>query len=82
MDFNINDYVLVKLTVAGRWLHRKRHDELRREYPSLPKYVPPKADADGYTKWQLWELMQVFGPGMSLVRDPPFEMVIRIPEPA
>jgi hypothetical protein len=72
--FNINEMVRVRLSPEGRLIHRRQHDELRRQYPSIGKYTPPKADAEGYTRWQLWHLMQTFGPSITLGSKPPFEM--------
>jgi hypothetical protein len=78
LAFNVNDNVRVRLTDAGRLHHRRQHDKLRREYPSIGRYRPPKADAEGYTSWQLWDLMKTFGPIISMGSPPPFEMDIRI----
>lgn len=77
VDFNINDYVWVRLTQTGKLIHRRRYDELRREVPSLPKYRAPLPDAAGYTRWQMWELMQTFGPHISMAADPPFHLDIK-----
>ena len=72
VDFNINENVWVRLTQSGKLIHRRQHDELRKEFPSLGRYRPPYADAAGYTRWQLWDLMQTFGPHITLGGDPPF----------
>lgn len=84
MLFNINSRVRVKLTPAGMKHHRLNHDEqmddcVRRGFPTYP-YHPPQEDGDGWSEWQLWHLMSLFGPIMSMGSDPPFEMVIEIPD--
>lgn len=63
MEFNINDYVKVKLTDLGKEILRNQHKIL---YKKLPKecyaeYQEPKEDENGYSKWQLWGLMSHFG---------------------
>lgn len=81
MKFNINNTVKVKLTDFGFSILEKEHAELQRQFPSLPDYEPPKVDAERYTEFQMWKLMQIFGPyivlGMPLL---PFESNILIEE--
>lgn len=78
VKFNINDYVWVRLTDAGKIACRRQHDELRRQYPMIGKYVPPETDAQGYSRWQLWQLMQTFGPSISHGSPVPFDTEIKI----
>lgn len=59
--FNINDYVRVQLTDKGRQLHRERHERLFGEHFAQLPYIPPKEDADGWSRWQLWALMEELG---------------------
>ena len=84
VDFNINDYVMVKLTPRGRDLHRKAHHALMASLPRTPDwaYSPPTEDAEGWSKWQAWDLMSSFGEHISLGGEPPFETGIRIMLPA
>lgn len=79
IKFNVNSSVRVKLTDEGRKIHRDRHDNLRKKLPSGVEfnYRPPEEDADGYSKWQLWELMQVFGPHICLGCVNPFDTEIQ-----
>jgi len=63
-SFNINDTVKVKLTEAGRNILRDRHDEAYSSVPQFiekPEYKLPEVDSNGYTKFQLHELMNIFG---------------------
>jgi hypothetical protein len=81
--FNVNDNVRIRLTKHGRAIHRDNFKKLfptGRKLISL-KYSPPKEDADGWSTWQLWRLMQEFGPHMNTGFDPPFETEIEIPTP-
>ncbi len=80
--FNINDYVRVRLTEDGRGIDRMRYEEkfprhLREKYP----YRPPEENADGWSKWQLWHLMETFGRNISLGGILPFETTIELLPP-
>lgn len=61
VKINLNDKVRVKLTDHGRAVCQKHWGE------------PPKEDADGWSTWQLWVLMQEFGQHMYLGCPSPFE---------
>jgi len=80
MEFNINDYVKVKLTNYGLSILEAQHNELHSYFSNQQPFEPPKTDENGYTKFQLWHLMQTFGPhiGASLIN--PFETDIIICE--
>lgn len=73
LPFNINDQVRVKLTPVGlQFLKANGHDwRLTPDASNAP-------DERGWSTWQLWDLMQIFGPiiyhGCSL----PFETSIII----
>lgn len=77
-EFNINCCVKVRLTDLGRKIHREAHDDLVRQYPKAGAYRPPEEDADGWSKWQMWCLMQEFGPHISLGMHQPIEAGILI----
>ena len=65
MEFNVNEKVRVKLTDHGRTVHAADHalfwagTTLPPE--KRPAYMPPKEDAEGWSEWQLWTLMEAFG---------------------
>jgi hypothetical protein len=44
-------------------------------------YRPPEEDAEGWSKWQLWSLMSLFGPCMHMGCDVPFETDMRLANP-
>jgi len=79
MKFNINNNVRVKLTDKGREIHRKKYDNLWNGYHSLP-YIPVEEDENGWSTWQLWQLMSNFGDSMYNGCDLPFETEIEIME--
>jgi hypothetical protein len=81
--FNINHNVKVKLTNVGRKIHRDQHDELygrlRRTPGAMPfEYTSPREDADGWSTWQLWVLMETFGNHMGMGAEVPFETEILV----
>ncbi len=65
-SFNINNYVHVRLTAKGRnVLHSQ-------------KIKIPSEDQNGFSKWQLWELMNTFGPYLHNGETVPFETTIKL----
>jgi hypothetical protein len=82
MSFNVNNHVRVKLTSAGLAELRRQGNELRARFPKLPPYEPPKPDADGWYRFQAWNLMQDLGHLMYLgCSDQPFETEIQLELP-
>lgn len=65
-NVNINDNVYVRLTARGRSILLEN---------AQPVPVP---DADGYTRWQLWDLMQTFGKYLFNGSIVPFETDIAL----
>ena len=80
---NLNDTVLVKLTDHGRELMRKNYEALWAWHAVPPyEFKLPKEDADGFSKWQLWSLMQEFGAHIHMGMRNPFDLTIRVQESA
>jgi len=76
---NINDTVKVKLNDYGREYLRKQHEELFELCLGRVPYNPRKEDEEGYSSWQLWDLMNTFGPATYLgATELPFETEIVI----
>jgi hypothetical protein len=78
ISFNINHFVRVRLTDRGRAELRRQHDELNAPrvaagYPPFPFLLK---EVDGWSRWQLHELMQQLGPLCCVGFDPPFETTI------
>lgn len=67
----LNDRVRVKLTAEGRRHHRKFHDD--NHTASGVTYREPQTDSVGYSTFQLWELMQIFGSRMGIGKSSIFE---------
>lgn len=79
-EFNVNMNVRVKLTDYGRRLHRENHEALYRNVGAEPsRYRAPEEDADGWSTWQLWDLMHEFGKSLwNGARDIPFMLSIQL----
>ncbi len=71
---NINNIVRVRLTNSGRAALKLQHSEFL-----LGPYTPPKEDSDGWSEWQLWELMQDLGHLCRMGGELPFETTIQLP---
>lgn len=78
IEFNINEWVQVRLTDVGRAeLHRQREELNKRlKRPFMHSIV--NEDADGWSRWQMWNLMQRLGHLCGLGTQIPFETAIRI----
>lgn len=68
VKFNINNVVKVKLTDLGRKILAA----------DTHRYIVLKEDRAGWSEWQLWELMQVFGPHLYMGASLPFEAEITL----
>lgn len=75
INFNINQWVKVKLNDKGISILERQHIELyhRFEYSKRKSFTPPKVDEDGYSKFQLHDLMNRFGAYCTLGEETPFE---------
>lgn len=79
IEFNVNNYVWVKLTGVGIKELERQHRELREAFPGIGgNFEPPKSDDEGWSKWQMHDLMNRFGHMMSCGMQVPFETTIRI----
>lgn len=81
MKFNVNDKVRVRLTDYGRQCLADNYHRL-----SVSARVPisapnPTPDDEGWTEWQLWTLMQEFGPHMRMGSAVPFETTVELVPP-
>ena len=78
IKFNINQTVKVKLTETGIRELEEQRQELKSRLPnpdSMRDYVH-EPDEDGYTSFQMWQLIQELGPLCQLGCEPPFETEI------
>ena len=64
---NLNDTIKVKLTDHGKDIYYHRFDNL---IETGVKFTPkmPKVDADGYTKFQLWDFIQLYGQHIDMIK--------------
>ena len=66
---NINDIVRVKLTDFGKSIYYHQYDRLNESYgKQIIQPFYPKVDKDGYTSFQLWNLMKLYGQFLSMGR--------------
>jgi hypothetical protein len=81
--FNVNSSIRARITPHGeRCLFKNREDLERQIGRKLPfGFVIPKADPDGWTRFQMWEFMSSFGPHIYNGCKLPFEIEIEIPIP-
>ena len=85
-DFNINNYVKIKLTDEGLKILETQHNEmLKKLTPETAKNIGPfrvpEVDQEGYSQIKLWELMHLFGNYMRNGNlNLPFENIIQIPD--
>ncbi len=71
MKFNVNDYVTVTLNEGGCRVYK--------EYWEESDITPPRNFQPGdKLKDQLWHVMAIFGPHITLTVDPPFSTEIEI----
>lgn len=75
---NINYNVWVKLTPEGKKQYRKYYRDLFRNISSFIEVKKLPAPDNGWYKFQMWELMEVFGPALYMGCRVPFETEIRI----
>lgn len=74
---NINETVKVKLNEVGLAIYADRAKETNKRFEEnnvkwkCPLY--PKRDDKGYVKFQLWDLMNLYGEHLGLTLMSPFE---------
>ena len=82
MIFNINDCIKIKITDYGFEILEEQHQELIDRVPmyNVPfEEVKPKVDSEGWTRMQMWEVFEIFGPYMGMGQKPAIEIDIMIP---
>ena len=62
MIINLNDFIKVKLTDFGKEIYYHQHDEVNSFWKKeVIKPSFPKVDENGYTSFQLWYFMNLYG---------------------
>ena len=60
---NLNYYIKVKLTEHGKEVHREYWEPICNELKLA--YKEPEVDSDGYSSFQMYDFMNVFGKHMT-----------------
>ena len=68
MIINLNDNIKVKLNDRGKDIFYHQYDDI----PNLEPHYP-KVDADGYTEFQIWCFMELYGEHIGMVKPPVLE---------
>ena len=62
MRINLNESIKVRLTNYGKDIYYHQFDEFnKRMGKEVCKPSFPKVDEDGYTKFQLWSFIELYG---------------------
>lgn len=82
IDFNLNDYVYVRITPRGFDMLSARDAEFNAKFGAITLTGSSRRSAEqvgqGHTRWQLWDLISTFGAGIYLGCVPPFETTIQL----
>ena len=66
---NLNETIKVKLTPYGAEIYYKQFDELNKQYGrQICKPHMPRIDKDGYTEFQLWHFMELYGQHIGMCK--------------
>lgn len=66
---NLNDTVRVKLTRLGKAIYRHRYDQINAcAGEEVVKPIDPKEDEQGYTSFQLWDFIELYGQHIGMGR--------------
>lgn len=81
--FNVNHFVRVKLTDRGRKILRENYARDMGAMANKHPYLETTPDAEGWTRFQLWDLMREFGGSIGCGMNGPFEteIIIEMPQP-
>lgn len=73
---NLNDWVRVRLTDYGREVIREQNREWTKK--TGHEFTGPEEDDDGWTRWQLWSLIERFAGHVTMGGVMPYETGIKI----
>lgn len=80
---NLNEVVKVKLTDLGKDIYYHQFDELNQRCGRIvckPSF--PEEDPEGYTKFQLWNFIELYGKCMGIAGPSvikPLEIIYELP---
>lgn len=67
---NLNETIKVKLTPYGAEIYYKQFDELNKQYErQICKPQMPRIDKDGYTEFQLWHFIELYGQHIGMCKQ-------------
>ena len=67
---NLNETIKVKLTPYGAEIYYKQFDELNKQRGrEICKPKMPRIDKDGYTEFQLWHFMELYGAHIGMCKQ-------------
>lgn len=81
---NVNLKIKIKLKDKGLRMLAEHNNEIFKDTPMMQKmhrdesYYAAKIDANGWYEMSIWEAMQVFGSGIGMGIDLPFETEVLI----
>ena len=83
--FNINEIVKVKLTQKGKLIYLEHQIEIQKRFnrDKIKIDVPLNAevDSEGFSSFQLWRFMEIFGSHMYCGAEPIIEeCILYLPE--
>ena len=79
IEFNVNEYVWVKLTEAGLAELKRQRDELIELFPNChADFTPPETDEDGWSRFQIHDLMHSLAHMLTPSGELPFETTMRL----
>ena len=66
---NLNEYIKVKLTDCGKEIYYRQYDRLNQSVGrEICKPMFPKEDENGYTEFQLWCFIELYGEHMGMTK--------------
>ena len=66
---NLNEIIKVKLTPYGAEIYYKQFDEVNKRHGrEICKPIMPQIDKDGYTEFQLWHFMELYGAHIGMCK--------------
>ena len=75
--FNINEFIKVKLSQKGKLVYSEHQIEIQKRFnrDKIKIDVPLNAEVDneGFTEFQLWRFMEIFGSHMYCGAEPVIE---------
>lgn len=84
VKINLNEVVKVKLTDLGKEIYYHQFDELNRRCgKTVCKPSFPKEDTEGYTEFQLWNFVEIYGEHIGMAKPnviEPLEIVYELSE--